>query len=313
MAGTLDIKRRINSISNTKKVTKAMEVVSAAKMKKAVDRALSLRPYAKAMYELFANVAPHAHKEHPLLTVRDTENVLVILIASNKGLCGSYNASLTRTVRSMLEKPEILVSLNKGEMMDASHVTIDFITIGKRAAHMIKILGKDSIATFPEIAKQKNSDSISPLVKMIFEMYKEEKYDKVVIIYTDFVNALKQNQKIRQLLPVSKEDLAEQLTEMDNIAKKNNIKLGENVKYLIEPSNEIVLKALIPKVIESQILHALYESAASEESSRMLAMKSATDAAGEIVDDLKLTYNKIRQSKITQEISEISAGRAALE
>lgn len=313
MAGTLDIKRRINSISNTKKVTKAMEVVSAAKMKKAVSRALSLRPYAKAMYELFINVAPHVHKEHPLLAIRDTKNVLVILIASDKGLCGSYNASLTRIVSDMLEKPKILINSDKENEIDASSITVDFITIGKRAAHMIRILGKDPIATFPEIAKQKNSESISPLVKMIFEMYEKEKYDKVVIIYTDFVNALKQNQKIRQLLPVSKEDLSEQLTEMDNIAEKNNIKLEENVEFLIEPSNEIVLESLIPKVIESQILHTLYESAASEESSRMLAMKSATDAAGDIVDDLKLTYNKMRQSKITQEISEISAGRAALE
>jgi len=305
MAGTLDIKRRINSISNTKKVTKAMEVVSAAKMKKAVSRALSLRPYAKAMYELFVNVAPKTRKEHPLLAVRKVENVLVVLIASDKGLCGSYNAMLAKTVRSLLDKTEILG-------VD-TEIPIDFITIGKRAAHMLKILNRDPIATFPEIAKKKDSDSISPLVKMIFESYEKEEYDKVIIVYTDYVNALKQDQKIRQLLPVSKIDLAKQLTEMDNIAKKNDVELNDSIDYLIEPNTEIVLSTLVPRVIESQILHALYESAASEESSRMLAMKSATDAAGEIVDDLRLTYNKMRQSKITQEISEISAGRAALE
>ncbi len=309
MAGTLDIKRRINSISNTKKVTKAMEVVSAAKMKKAVSRAFALRPYARAMYELFANVAPETQKDHPLLSVRDVKNVLVVVIASNKGLCGSYNAALTKIVRNMLNNVSVF-SNDKSEKKD---ISIDFITIGKRADHMIKILGRDSIASFPEIADKKNSESIHPLINMIFKVFEEGKYDKVAIVYTDYVNAISQQQKIRQLLPVSRDDLEKQLIEMDNIETEKEVNLDDKIGYLIEPSVEIVLKDLVPRVVESQILHALYESVASEESSRMLAMKSATDAANEIVDDLKLTYNKIRQSKITQEISEISAGRAALE
>ncbi len=308
MAGTLDIKRRINSISNTKKVTKAMEVVSAAKMKKAVSRAFALRPYAKAMYELFANITAEARKDHPLLAVREVKSVLAIVIASNKGLCGSYNATLTRVVRNMLNNKTAFAETGKEE-----NISIDFITIGKRADHMIKILGENSIASFPEIANKKDSESVYPLVEMIFKNFEEEKYDKVVVVYTDYINAISQKQKIRQLLPVSRDDLEKQLAEMDNIETKKQSELNDGIDYLIEPSVEIVLKDLVPRVVESQILHALYESAASEESSRMLAMKNATDAANEIVDDLKLTYNKMRQSKITQEISEISAGRAALE
>ena len=308
MAGTLDIKRRINSISNTKKVTKAMEVVSAAKMKKAVSRALALRPYAKAMYELFANIAPETRKDHPLLATRKVTNVLVIVIASNKGLCGSYNAMLTKVVRNLLDNSQIFA-----ETKEDKDISIDFITIGKRADHMVKILGRDSIASFPDIVNKKDSESVYPLIEMVFETFEQERYDKVAVVYTDYINAISQKQKIRQLLPVSRDDLEKQLVEMDNAETDKKANLNDKIGYLIEPSVEVVLEKLVPRVVESQILHALYESAASEESSRMIAMKNATDAANEIVDNLKLTYNKMRQSKITQEISEISAGRAALE
>ncbi len=326
MAGTLDIKRRITSIGNTRKVTKAMEVVSAAKMKKAVAQVLALRPYATAMHALFANVAPHVRKEHPLLAVRDVSHVLVIVIASNKGLCGSFNAALHRLVRSMLARPDVLARSRRKrdtEHMSVEKITIDFVTIGKKADHIAKTLGKDPIATFPEMVNTSNSQSVAPLVKLIFDTFSDGTYDKVAIVYTDYVNAISQEQKIRQLLPVSHRDLAKQLAEMEvlsveemeNNEEKEPEEHSEHTThdYLIEPSNEEVLEALVPRVIESQILHALYESNASEESSRMLAMKNATDAAGDIVDDLTLTYNKIRQAKITQEISEISAGRAALE
>jgi len=303
MAGTLDIKRRINSIKNTKKVTKAMEIVSAAKMKKSTDRVIALRPYANAMYEMFANIAPNVAKEHPLLASREVNKVVVVVIASNKGLCGSFNSALAKLVRE--------ITLNKHILSENKEVVVDFVTVGKKADKMVKLSGYNPIASFPEIIDKRTSESIIPLVKFVFDSFEKGEYDKVVLVYTDYVNALVQNQKVRQLLPVSKKDLASQLKEMDSI--DSNDSFVEKKDYLLEPSSEEVLEDLVPRVLESQVLHALLESNASEESARMMAMKNATEAASDIVDSLTLTYNKLRQAKITQEISEISAGSAALE
>lgn len=315
MAGARDIQRRIKSITNTRKVTGAMEVVSAAKMKKAVTQVLALRPYAHAMHALLDNIAPQAAASHPLLAVRDVNNVLVLVIASNKGLCGSFNANVARMTRSLLEKQEVLAQTRNrrgGKKKIAADLTVDFVTIGKKADHLVKMLGKKSIASFPDLNFDSRSEAMRPITKMIFDAFEEEKYDKIAVIYTDYVNAITQEQKVRQLLPVSRVDLEKQLAEMDYMADEYGIETREYA-YVAEPSNEEALREIVPRVLETQILHAILESNASKESARMIAMKNATDAAGDIIDDLTLTYNKLRQAKITQEISEISAGRAALE
>lgn len=292
-----------------------MEVVSAAKMKKAVSQVLSLRPYAHAMHTLLDNIVPQAAASHPLLVVRDVKNVLVLVIASNKGLCGSFNANVSRMTRTLLEKPDVLARTRnrRGEGKGtAGEINIDFVTIGKKADHLVKILGKETIASFPNLHYDSRSEAMRPITKMIFDTFEEEKYDKVAIVYTDYVNAITQEQKVRQLLPVSRVDLEKQLAEMDYMADQYGIESRE-YEYVAEPSNEEALREIVPRVLETQILHAVLESNASKESARMIAMKNATDAAGDIIDDLTLTYNKLRQAKITQEISEISAGRAALE
>ncbi len=317
MAGALDIQRRIKSIKNTKKVTKAMEIVSAAKMKKAIDQVTRLRPYAVAMHRLFESVAPNVPSEHPLLAQRDVKNILMVVIASNKGLCGGFNSAIAKVVRATIDAGD---TGNVGVQKD--HIAT--ITVGRKADAMMKRLGIDPLATFPELNYAPDSPAVAPLLKMITQGYADGTYDKVLMVYTDYVNPITQEQKVRQLLPVSEADLGSQIADMDAVhvgdgtdsdvsddQRKDRSALS--AEYVVEPSNEAAIAALMPRVLESQILHALYESNASKESSRMMAMKNATDAAGDIVDDLTLAYNKMRQAKITQEISEISAGRAALE
>lgn len=302
MAGALDIQRRIKSIKNTKKVTKAMEIVSAAKMKKAIKQVTDLRPYAVAMQTMFASVAPNVSSSHPLLVQRAVNRVLLVVIASNKGLCGGFNTQIAKSVQGALDQLDS-DGINK-EMISA-------ITIGRKADAMVKRAGIDPIATFPELNYSPDSVACRPVVKMVTKGYSEGEFDKVMIVYTDFISPITQEQRVRQVLPVSQDDLKKQLDEMADSAESAGI--APSREYVVEPSNDEAITALMPRVLESQILHALYESNASKESSRMMAMNNATEAAGEIIDDLTLAYNKMRQAKITQEISEISAGSAALE
>jgi F-type H+-transporting ATPase subunit gamma len=171
---------------------------------------------------------------------------------------------------------------------------------------------KEIVATFPELTYLPKMEDVAPLEKIVIADYLAKKYDKVVIIYTDYVSAIKQETKIRQLLPISKIDIEKQIAEMDVLAKDFGLD-GPKVRYKVEPSPEEVLEFILPRLIEMQMYHAILESNASKESARMIAMKNATEAAGEMADDLTFVYNQIRQMKITQEIAEISAGRAALE
>jgi len=189
---------------------------------------------------------------------------------------------------------------------------IDFITIGKKSENLVKKLGKNIIATFSKLTYLPSVEDIRPVIKIIQDEYVAKNYDKVVIVYTDYVSSLVQQTKIRQLLPISKVDLEKQIAEMDNLAKEYGID-EPKLEYKVEPSPEQVLTHIIPRLIEMQVYHAILESNASKESARMLAMRNATDAADDMVGDLTFAYNQIRQMKITQEIAEISAGRAALE
>jgi len=188
---------------------------------------------------------------------------------------------------------------------------IDFVTVGKKGDNMVRRLGHNIIATFPNLTYLPKIEDIRPLVKIIIDEYQEKNYDKVVIVYTDYVSPVVQQPKIRQILPVSKVDIEKQLAEMDIHAKEYGLK--EKNDYMIEPTPRDVMTHIFPRLIEMQVFHAILESNASKESARMVAMRNATDAAGDMAGTLTLAYNQIRQSKITQEIAEISAGAAALE
>lgn len=316
MASTRDIQRRIKSVGNTQKITRAMEMVSASKMRKAVSSVLAIRPYAHAVWSVISNLS-RAFRENKkgLLEVREVKRVLAILVTSNRGLCGAFNSQMAKKIKEEIANPERL-SINrigdKKIISKSKNLEIDFITIGKKGENIVRRLGKKIIASFNDLTYMPRVEDIGGIRKVIISDYLDKKYDKVVIFYTDYISAMNQNAKIRQILPISKVDLEKQIAEMDVLAEEYG--LDEPVsEYKIEPSPQEVLEYIFPRLIEMQIYHAILESNASKESARMMAMRNATEAAGEMRDDLTFLYNQIRQGKITQEIAEISAGRAALE
>jgi F-type H+-transporting ATPase subunit gamma len=318
MNSARDIKRRIKSINNTKKITRAMEMVSAAKMRRSVASVVGIRPYAHSAWSVLTNLA-RAFKDHQtgLLEVREVKSVLVLVISSNRGLCGSFNAQVSKKIKDEIMNPEKLKINRIGDKKLESTVPnadlkIDFITIGKKGEAMVRRMNKEVVATFPELTYLPKIEDVRAVAKIVIADYLAKKYDKVAVIYTDFVSAINQQTKIRQILPVSKVDIEKQIAEMDSAAKEYGLKEPE-IEYKIEPSPKELLDYIFPRLIEMQIYHAILESNASKESSRMLAMRNATDAAGEMADGLTLAYNQLRQAKITQEIAEISAGKATLE
>ncbi|MEN9582227.1 MAG: F-type H+-transporting ATPase subunit gamma [Candidatus Parcubacteria bacterium] len=292
MASTKEIKRRIMSIKNTKKITKAMELVAASKMKKAVNQTLSSRHYAKYSQEVLARVADSIkNSSHPFLTDRGHKKILVIVITSNKGLCGAYNAQVFRQVLDLLKTK--------------SDRDYSFIAVGKKGEAWLRRLGVNIVATFPDISDAPNLRETQPVAEIAISEYEKGTYDRVKVIFTNYVSALSQTAQVLQILPISKRDIERAV----NKAKEESVHTTE---YVLEPNNESLVINLIEELSRMHIYQMLLESMASEQSSRMVAMKNASDAAGEIIDELTLVFNKARQSSITQEISEISAGMASV-
>ena len=318
MLNSKEIRRRIKSVNNTGKITRAMEMVSAAKMRKSVERVLQIRAYAHAAWSVLTNLARSFEQyKYGLLEVREVKKVLIVAITSNRGLCGSFNAQIIKKIREEITHPEKLKINRVGTKSIRSSVanedlTIDFITVGRKGESLVRKLGREIVASFPDLTYLPGIEQVRPLSKIVIDDYLAKKYDKVVIAYTDYISTVAQQPKIRQILPISKVDLEKQIAEMDNLAKEFGLK-KPRMEYKVEPSPEEVLTHIFPRLIEMQLYHAILESNASKESARMVAMKNATDAAKEMSADLTLAYNQVRQMKITQEIAEISAGRAALE
>lgn len=279
---------------------------------------LAIRPYAHAAWSVLTNLARvFESKDNPLLEVRPVRSVLMLVIASNRGLCGSFNAQIAKKLRQEIADPEKLkinrIGTKKIESsLKNDELKIDFVTIGKKGEGMVKRMKREIVADFSELTYIPKIEDVRSVAKMAISDYLAKKYDKVVVVYTDYVSTINQNTKIRQLLPISKIDIEKQIAEMDVIAQEYGLDKPK-MEYKIEPSPEEVLDHIFPRLIEMQVYHAILESNASQESARMMAMRNATEAAGEMSDDLTLAYNQIRQMKITQEIAEISAGRAALE
>jgi len=316
--GSREIRRRIKSVNNTRKMTRAMEMVAASKMRRAISAVLAIRPYAHSAWSVLTNMArAFENYETPLLAAREVRKICVILVSSNRGLCGGFNSHLLRKVVEQVKNPALLKVNRAGDRRIESSVPdekieIDFITIGKKGSSAIRKLGKNIVATFDELSYLPASEDVRPLARLVIDDYCAEKYDKVVIAYTDYVSAVFQQPKLRQILPVSKVDLEKQLAEMDTHARELGIE-EPPMEYKVEPDARSVLENILPRLVEMQIYHAVLESNASKESARMVAMRNATDAATDMVDELTLIFNQLRQAGITQEIAEISAGRAALE
>lgn len=313
MAKTKEISRRIKSISSTKKITKAMEMVAAAKMRRAIEAVLKTRTYANLSWETILHLAKmqegRSDSLHPLLSKRpNIKRVAIVLITSNRGMCGGYNAAIISKAKESIKKHQI---------------ETDFILVGKKGS-IIHHAAYNVRAEFSKSDLITDAKEIGPIVKLLKDEYLSAYYDKVFVAYTDFISPAKQIPRVKQLLPVElKED-----EYLGIIGKESHVGVSPELmkekskkhlsddhfffEYLFEPSPREVLDLLVPRLLEVQLYQALLESNASEYSAQMTAMHQATEAAGEMVSELTLFYNKARQAGITAEIAEISAGANAL-
>jgi len=306
MAGTKEIKRRIKSVKNTKKITKAMELVSASKMKRSVSQTLSSRLYASYSWDVLTSLSNRLEEiSHPFfgeVANSTTNKDLIVLITSNRGLCGGYNSQIIKKVIYLIKNHNKNISDN-----------FDIITVGKKGDNAMRKTGQNVIASFMEMPDINiKIGDILPISTLITEEYKKGDYKNVYISYTDFVSALSQKPKIKKILPITKGEIKELAEE--GIEEKEKVKTPDKseVPYLFEGDVEKLLESLVEKIVRMQIYQMVLESNASEQSARMVAMKNANEAAEEMIDDLTLMFNKARQAGITREISEISAGMASI-
>jgi len=302
--------RRIKSVSSTKKITKALEMVSAAKMRKAIEAVLKTRAYASLSWETVLRLAKlaaaNSESLHPLLKPRRQVNkAAIILLTGNRGMCGGYNTAVINKAKESIKKHP---------------ATTEFILAGKKGTALYH-QGFNIAAEFEKSELLTDAREIYPIVKMVLSDYARKKYDKILVAYTDFVNPVKQVPRLRQLLPVNIENPEQYLGSIElkaaweggEEAEKGSRKvIGDVYEYVFEPSPREVLDKMIPRLLEVQLYQAFLEANASEHSARMTAMHQATDAATDMVSELTLFYNKARQAGITSEIAEISAGANAL-
>ncbi len=287
MAGGKEIRTKIASVKNTQKITKAMEMVAASKMRKAQDRMKAARPYADKIRNVISHLA-HANPEykHPYLVARDeVKRVGVIVVSTDRGLCGGLNANMFRML------------MKQFKTWDGEGKEIELCIIGSKAAGFFGSIGANIVGQITHIGDKPSLDELIGAVMIMLNNYKEGSIDELHLISNKFVNSIVQQPHLEQLIPgkaVESEDY------------------GHHWDYLYEPDAEEVLDQLLTRYIESQVYTGVVENIACEMSARMVAMKSASDNAGELIDELELIYNKARQAAITQELSEIVAGAAAV-
>lgn len=305
MAGqTKAIRRRIKSVTNTRKITKAMELVAASKMRKAMQSVLGTRPYARLAWDTVSSISSKIDTSmHPLLrTHKKLNRVLLVVISSDRGLAGGFNTNILR---------KTFEQIRSYEQKDPSddYVEIRTVCIGKRATDAVRRTQIPMIASFTDITNNTKFEEVLPIGRLVIDEFTKGNYDKVLVAYTDFVSALTQRPVILELLPLGS---PKEITH-DEEEKKRRSEEEQKLEYQFEPSPQIVLDRILPRLVETMMYQAVLESAASEHSARMMAMRSASDAAKEMLGDLTFTYNQARQAGITQEIAEISSGAAALE
>ena len=285
MLNLKEIRNRISSVSSTMQITSAMKMVSAAKLKKAQDSIIAMRPYSIKLTELIQSLTASnsLECENVLSIKREIKNVLIVVITSNRGLCGAFNSNIIKKAQSLIN----------GTLKENK---VNLITIGKKGTDFYS--KKNLIfSSHDEIYDDLNYDNVAEIAQKIIDSFSEGSFDKVLLVYNQFKNAATQLIKAEEFLPLEKE-----------ISKQNS----EIKNYIYEPSEEIVLNELIPKSLKIQLLKAIKDSFASEHGARMTAMHKATDNATELRDQLKLSYNKARQAAITNEILEIVGGAEAL-
>jgi F-type H+-transporting ATPase subunit gamma len=290
MANLKEVKNRINSVVSTQQITKAMKMVAAAKLKRAQDRITMMRPYSQKLSAILQNVSGSGEEmNNPYAKERTVEKVLLILVTSDKGLCGAFNSTVTRKVKSLMEGDYKSIAENGN---------LHFMTIGKKAADFLKRNKLPNNADFIDLFNRLNYEDVSEAAQFVMDEYEKGTYDKVEIIYNEFKNAATQILNQEQFLPIKK-------MEEDELS-------SSDYDYTFEPSRDYIEKELIPTSLKTQLFKALLDSNASEHGARMTAMDKATDNAGELLKELRLTYNRTRQAAITTEILEITAGAEAL-
>jgi len=295
---TKAIKRRIKSVANTKKITKAMELVAASKMRRSVESVLASRPYSGLAWNSVQAISRVRDIErHPLMKEnKNAEKILVILIASDRGLAGGFNTNMIKKTMNLF---------------DALSLPVETICIGKKGADAMRRQNVPILASFTDLTNSPKFEEILPIGKLLVDEYTKKVYAKVIIAYTDFVSTLTQKPAVLDLLPYGSKKMLDAIGQIEG--KGTEIIEEPETEYLFEPDSRAVLDRLLPRLVETMLYQAVLESSASEHSARMLAMRSASDAAEEMIESLTFTFNQARQASITQEIAEISAGKAALE
>ena len=287
MPGTKEIRNKIKSVQNTRKITKAMEMVAASKMRKAQERMRATRPYGEKIRNVAAHIS-HANPEyrHPFLVARDSvKRVGLIVITTDKGLCGGLNTNVLR------------MTLGQYKEWRAQGEEIEVCCFGNKGLGFMQRLGANIVSQVVQLGDRPQLDKLIGAVKVMLDGYIEDRFDRLMLVYTRFINTMKQEPVIEQLLPLSGERLGAPEGSWD---------------YLYEPEAKAVLDQVLTRYVETIIFQAVAENMASEQSARMVSMKAASDNAGTLIDELTLVYNKNRQAAITKELSEIVGGAAAV-
>jgi F-type H+-transporting ATPase subunit gamma len=287
MAGSREIRNKIRSVQNTQKITRAMEMVAASKMRKAQERMRHARPYGEKIRNVAAHMS-HANSEyrHPFLIERDTvKRVGIIVVTSDKGLCGGLNTNVLR------------LALNAMKQWKSEGEEIEVCVIGNKGLGFMQRLKANIVSQVTGLGDKPHIEKLVGAIKVMLDGYREDRFDRLMIFYTRFVNTMKQEPVMEQLLPLSGEELGGSKGIWD---------------YIYEPEAKAVLDEVLKRYVETLIYQAVSENIASEQSARMVAMKAASDNAGTLIDELTLVYNKSRQALITKELSEIVGGAAAV-
>ena len=284
MADIRAVRRRIKGVQNTAKITKAMEMVAASKMKRAQERGLAGRPYTEKIQQVIADLAALSGDTgvlHPLLQRRPVTRSLMVYITPDRGLCGGLNANINRMAAGFILEQTAPVKL---------------ITVGRKGLDFMRRHRRDNLAEFTQLGDRPGFLETLPISRIIIDEYTSGNVDQVHLVYTRFISTMLQKPVIRQLLPVEPSSAPE----------------VRNVDYIYEPDSDAVLNELLPRFVEMEVYHSILESIASEQSARMVAMRNATENAKELIGELTLLYNKARQESITTELLDIAGGAAAL-
>lgn len=292
MAKTRELRRRIKSVENTRQITKTMEMVATSRLKRAQDRVTAARPYAAALADVIGSLYDPVLVDHfPLLRQidRPPKRVALLLITSNRGLCGAFNGNLIREARGRLEQ------------LEGDGVPVDLHIVGRKGIGFFKYVGRSLVTARDDIGDRPSADQGAELMQPLLERFVSGELDRVEVVFAKFNSALSTPPALMTILPISPPGPRQRGTEATR-----------QVNFILKPSAEKILEAVLPLYVKNQMYRALVETAASEHGARRTAMKNATDNAGEMIDDLRRTFNRARQAQITQEIAEIVGGAEAL-